>query len=74
MQTWMPHLSLLYHDCAVVSGQELDEVAAMVDGEGVDISGEGKGEMGGWEGGRVVLVETWKAIGEWVVVAERTLE
>lgn len=29
--------------------------------------------MGGWKGGRVVLVQTWKDLDQWKVIAERVL-
>lgn len=70
-EKWMPHLSLLYHDCAVVGGERMGEVEGWVRGCGVSLVGEG--ESGGWTGGRVVLVDTSRPIGEWVAIAEREL-
>ncbi|OAG12565.1 2',3'-cyclic-nucleotide 3'-phosphodiesterase-like protein [Paraphaeosphaeria sporulosa] len=78
-EKWVPHLSLLYHDCPVVEKEKLREVEAWVGVEGVKLhegrggEGEGEGEMGGWTGGRVVLVDTSRPIGEWVPIAERVL-
>ncbi|KAL5431277.1 hypothetical protein PMIN05_009628 [Paraphaeosphaeria minitans] len=78
---WVPHLSLLYHECVVVEAEKLRELEAWVRAEGVELDG-GKGgererererEMGGWTGGRVVLVDTSRPIGEWVPIAEREL-
>jgi 2',3'-cyclic-nucleotide 3'-phosphodiesterase len=34
---------------------------------------DGEDELGGWTGGRIVLVETDKAIADWMPVAEKTL-
>jgi 2',3'-cyclic-nucleotide 3'-phosphodiesterase len=33
----------------------------------------GEGELGGWNGGSIILVPTDKSITEWVPVAERNL-
>lgn len=60
------------HDCEVVGETKIREVEAMVRDAGINLEGEGR--LGGWEGGRVVLVETEKPIKEWEVIAERTLE
>lgn len=45
----------------------MKEVEKLLEGNGVKL-GE---DM--WNGGRVVLVETFKPIEEWVVIAERKL-
>lgn len=55
------------HDCPVVGEEKIKEVEGLVKDEGVELGEEA------WVGGRVVLVETWRPIGEWVVVAEREL-
>jgi 2',3'-cyclic-nucleotide 3'-phosphodiesterase len=67
-ERYMPHLSLVYHDCPPVDAQGL----ASVDTLSVDL--EGKGLLGGWSGGRVVLVPTDKPIDQWSPIAERVLE
>ncbi|KAF2691108.1 2',3'-cyclic-nucleotide 3'-phosphodiesterase [Lentithecium fluviatile CBS 122367] len=68
---WGPHLSLLYHDSPKVDEKGLEEVEGTVREKGVRLDGEG--ELGGWVGGRVVLVRTEKAIEDWRPVAERDL-
>ncbi|KAF2856418.1 2',3'-cyclic-nucleotide 3'-phosphodiesterase [Plenodomus tracheiphilus IPT5] len=70
-EEYRPHLSLLYHDCPAVGQAGLAEVEGMARDLGVDV--RGRGEMGGWKGGRVVLVPTDEAIEEWNVIAERSL-
>ncbi|KAF2804792.1 2, 3 cyclic phosphodiesterase [Mytilinidion resinicola] len=65
-EAYLPHLSLLY-SAIEVSDDELREMERVVEDAGVDL--EGKGEMGGWVGGRVVLVETDKKIEEWEPIA-----
>ncbi|KAF1970306.1 2',3'-cyclic-nucleotide 3'-phosphodiesterase [Bimuria novae-zelandiae CBS 107.79] len=70
-ERWTPHLSLLYHDRPKVEEERIREVERVVEEAGVNLDGEG--EMGGWRGGRVVLVETSKPIEEWVPIAEREL-
>lgn len=57
------------HDCPVVGEEGLKEVEALLRERGVG----GEEGVGGWEGGRVVLVDTSRPIGEWVPVAERVL-
>lgn len=47
------------------------EIEKLVQDAGVRLDGEG--ELGDWVGGRVVLVQTDRAIGDWVPIAERTL-
>lgn len=59
------------HDCPRVGEEKIREVERGVEEAGVRLSGEG--EMGGWIGGRVVLVDTTRPIGEWVPIAEREL-
>jgi 2',3'-cyclic-nucleotide 3'-phosphodiesterase len=75
-ETWAsakynPHLSLLYHDCPPVDAGGLSEVEQTVKQAGVNL--EGDGDLGGWSGGRVVLVPTDKPISEWITMAQREL-
>ena len=88
-EQFTPHVSLVYSACAsadVPLQAALDAVlsAGIViragdcvgederEGEG---EGEGEGEKGlaGWTGGRVAIVQTWKDLAEWTVLAERIL-
>ena len=80
-----PHVSLVYsaRASAVVPLQAaLDAVqsAGIVirAGDGVGeaegaAEGGGEGGLWGWTGGRVVIVQTWKDLAEWTVLAERVL-
>ncbi|KAF1944487.1 2, 3 cyclic phosphodiesterase [Clathrospora elynae] len=68
---YMPHLSLLYHDCPPVDAKGLVEVEQLGDELGVSI--EGKGDLDGWVGGRVILVPTDRSIDQWTPIVERTL-
>ncbi|KAF2266780.1 2',3'-cyclic-nucleotide 3'-phosphodiesterase [Lojkania enalia] len=70
-EKYVPHLSLLYHDCSQVPGKVIEAIEKMVREAGVSL--EGKGELGGWEGGRVVLVPTDQPINTWDPIAEREL-
>jgi 2',3'-cyclic-nucleotide 3'-phosphodiesterase len=63
-----PHLSLLYHDCPVVGAEEMSKVKDQVTKAGLSLVGEGN--LGGWIGGRVVLVPTDKPIDQWTPLAE----
>ncbi|KAI4945949.1 2',3'-cyclic nucleotide 3'-phosphodiesterase [Alternaria rosae] len=62
-----PHLSLMYHDCPQVDAAGL----ASVDLLGVNL--DGTGDLGGWTGGRVVIVPTDKSIDQWQPIGERVL-
>ncbi|CAA9958376.1 2',3'-cyclic nucleotide 3'-phosphodiesterase [Pyrenophora teres f. teres] len=64
---YMPHLSLMYHDCPQVDTTML----ATVDMLGINFTGSG--DMGGWIGGRVVLVPTDRPIEHWLPIAERAI-
>ncbi|KAF2197858.1 2',3'-cyclic-nucleotide 3'-phosphodiesteras-like protein [Delitschia confertaspora ATCC 74209] len=69
-EKFMPHLSLLYWDGTVTS-EQLAEIERFTKEAGINLNGEG--ELAEWEGGRVVLVPTDKAIKEWAPIAERGL-
>ncbi len=49
----------------------MEEIRKLVREAGLSLDGEG--ELGGWVGGRVVLVPTSEPIDQWAVLAERTL-
>jgi 2',3'-cyclic-nucleotide 3'-phosphodiesterase len=59
------------HDCPKIDAKAIQEIKLLVKEAGVGLDGEGK--LGGWVGGRVVLVDTSKPINQWVPIAERTL-
>lgn len=68
-EKYNPHLSLLYHDCPPVDEEGLAEVEKLA--QKVDVSIAGKGDLGGWRGGRLALVPTDKPIEQWSPIAER---
>jgi len=55
-----------------VSEGKRAEIESMVVGEGVDISG-GQGELTGWTGGSIVLVDTSTPVEEWEILARRDI-
>ena len=59
------------HDCPKVPEAEIAKIEDLLQAAGINL--EGKGELGGWEGGRVVLVPTDRPITDWAPIAERTL-
>jgi 2',3'-cyclic-nucleotide 3'-phosphodiesterase len=65
-----PHLSLLYHDCPQVDAEGLRQTEALVRQSGVTF---GEGDLGGWVGGRVVLVPTDKPVDQWDPLVQRSL-
>jgi 2',3'-cyclic-nucleotide 3'-phosphodiesterase len=76
VETFTPHVSLVY--AAMEKGRiegegVLGKVLEEVGESRVLVGGEGEAEMAGWKGGRIVLVNTWKDIAEWVPVAEREI-
>jgi 2',3'-cyclic-nucleotide 3'-phosphodiesterase len=62
-----PHLSLLYHDCPPVGAEDISEVENSVKKAGLSLVGEG---LGGWMGGRIVLVPTHLPVDHWSSLAE----
>ncbi|OAK98561.1 2',3'-cyclic-nucleotide 3'-phosphodiesterase [Phaeosphaeriaceae sp. SRC1lsM3a] len=70
-ESYNPHLSLLYHDCPPIDAEGLAATAESVEKAGLSLVGEGK--LGGWVGGRIILVPTDRPIVEWVSIAERCL-
>lgn len=59
------------HDCPVVEGDEREEIENLALEVGIDL--EGTDSLGGWEGGRIVLVQTDRPIKDWEPIAERVL-
>jgi 2',3'-cyclic-nucleotide 3'-phosphodiesterase len=55
------------HDCPQVDAEMLASVDTL------DVNVDGKGRMGSWVSGRVVLVPTDKPIDQWSPIAERAL-
>ena len=71
-----PHLSLVYSSMPAerVKAEVLQKVMKDVDDAGVATGSFAVGSpMGGWKGGRVVLVQTWKDTEQWKALAEKVL-
>ncbi|OJD37642.1 2 cyclic-nucleotide 3-phosphodiesterase [Diplodia corticola] len=67
VETWLdrayrPHCSLVYGNMPI-SDQKKAELQSVVEQAGISIFGSG--DLGGWEGGLVWLVPTFKTIPEW---------
>lgn len=75
---WAPHVSLMYADIEV-SSKKHKEILQLVIEAGILIGNEntlfedGKGGYHGWHGGQIALVETWKDLRDWEIVASRVL-
>lgn len=55
-----------------VSEEKKAEIERLVEAEGVDVL-DGEGEMGGWTGGAVVLVDTSTPVDKWEILARRDI-
>ncbi|KAL9032155.1 MAG: hypothetical protein Q9214_008087, partial [Letrouitia sp. 1 TL-2023] len=79
-QEWVPHLSLLYADTDIseVKKEEvlrkLNESGVLMESDGREtgVEMEGKGYTG-WEGGRILWMDTRGEIAGWEVLAERDI-
>lgn len=77
-ETWAPHVSLMYADIEVTA-EKRQEILQVVAEAGIRIEKQnvlledGKGDYSGWTGGRIALVETWKELRDWEVVAARAI-
>ncbi|KAA8894865.1 2',3'-cyclic-nucleotide 3'-phosphodiesterase, partial [Sphaerosporella brunnea] len=70
-----PHVSLVYSAMPAedVKADVLEKAVKDIDAAGVVVGGGVASEMGGWKGGKIVLVQTWKDLSEWKVLAEKAL-
>lgn len=59
------------HDCLSIDAEGLAPIEHLAQQTGISLIGEG--QLGGWTGGRVVLVPTDKSIRQWSPIAERAL-
>ena len=77
-ETYAPHISLLYADIEIDDSkrryilQDVGDAGIRLVNEGFLGARKGEG-YNGWDGGRVVLVPTWKELKDWTIVAERRL-
>ncbi|KAF2084479.1 2',3'-cyclic-nucleotide 3'-phosphodiesterase, partial [Saccharata proteae CBS 121410] len=65
-----PHCSLMYGDMDIAESKKA-QIESSLENAGIDIAGNGSN--GGWQGGVVWLVPTFKKIEEWQPWAERAL-
>lgn len=70
---FVPHVSLVYAGLKAedVCSSVLDRARADVAAAGLGFGNESA--LSGWEGGRLVLVQTWRRIEDWNIIAERVL-
>ena len=77
-ETWAPHVSLMYADIEVTA-EKRQEILRVVTAAGIRIVEDnglledGRGHYREWNGGRIALVETWKELRDWEVVASRVI-
>ena len=75
---YAPHVSLLYADLSVHEGTRLAILKSLAEA-GIQLEAESglheKKQAGfdGWTGGSIILVPTWKDVGDWSPIAERVL-
>ena len=73
--TWVPHVSLMYADIEVTAELH-QEIMHMVIESGVRVGEEqrlSERDVSAWTGGRIALVETWKNLSNWKIVASRAI-
>ncbi len=72
-EVFTPHVSLVYSSAepALVNSLLMPEIEKRISESRVVVGGVG--ELNGWKGGKIALVETWKNITEWRPVAEKIL-
>lgn len=77
-EKYAPHVSLLYADIEIGESKrrevldDLIQAGVRLETEGL-LGGREREGHDGWDGGRMVLVETWKELKDWETVAERTV-
>lgn len=77
-ENYAPHVSLLYADIDIGESRrrevldDLIEAGVRLETEGL-LGGREREGHDGWDGGQMVLVETWRELKDWTIVAERTI-
>lgn len=77
-EKYAPHVSLLYAEIEINEIQrrevldDLVEAGIRLETEGL-LGGREREGLNGWDGGRIVLVPTWKELKDWTVIAEKAL-
>jgi 2',3'-cyclic-nucleotide 3'-phosphodiesterase len=68
-EEYTPHLSLVYAELSkdIVEKELLEQIRSIVEQDGVSLKNTA------WTGGSLVVVECWRPIEEWAVIAERKL-
>ena len=75
---WTPHVSLLYASIEVTD-EKCQEILQVIREVGLRIGKEprlvenGTCDLSAWNGGRIALVETWKELRDWKIVASRAM-
>ena len=77
-KAWEPHVSLMYADIEITV-EKRQEILQVVTEAGILIEKEhvsikyGEDNYNGWKGARIALVDTWKELGNWNVIASRAI-
>lgn len=75
--TWAPHVSLLYADTNIEEDERLEAMKAVKDnGIHLEKNGEEPTEptYAGWEGGKILWVDTRGEIGGWTILGKRDVK
>jgi hypothetical protein len=70
-EKYMPHVSLVY--AYTDAGAVKDAVAKDLEDAGIFIGENAGGRLNGWKGGSIVVVECWREVRDWKIVARRDL-
>ena len=77
-KVWEPHVSLMYADIEITV-EKRREILQVVIEAGISIEKEhvsiknGEDNYNGWKGARIALVDTWKELENWNVIASRAI-
>ena len=77
-KAWEPHVSLMYANIEI-SVEKRQEILQVIIEAGIPIEKEhvfieyGKDDYNGWKGGRIALIDVWKGVGNWNVIASRAI-
>lgn len=77
-KVWEPHVSLMYANIEITI-EKCQEILQVVIEEGIPLKKEhvfikdGEDNYNGWKGARIALVDTWKELGNWNVIASRVI-
>ena len=77
-KVWEPHVSLMYADTEISVGKRQDILQVVIEA-GIPIEEEhvfnksGEDNYNGWKGARIALVDTWKEVEDWNIIASRAI-